>query len=211
MSKKIKIQINNTVYDIENEYLTGKEILNLAGYSKPDDADLISITKGNNQELIKPDQKVCLSNPGIERFRIRPKKVKDGLIGGESPLPFEDLNFLNNTYTDKWTIFEENRLKLLKIVDFEIPDGYKHKKVDLIIIIPPMYNSVQLDMAYFFPQLKRNDNKVIDRATDRNMEGKLYQQWSRHRTSDSEWIVGEDNIETHIDLIKFFLREELNR
>lgn len=208
---KFKIQINNRVYDVESEDLTGKEILQFGGYADPLDADLFLIKQGNQQELISADQSVKISDPGIERFRIRPKKVNDGLKGGGGPLLSNDLIYLNREFNDKWSVIEDNRRMILKISGFEIPSGYIEHKVDMVIIIPPMYNAVHLDMAYFYPPLQRKDKKAIVKGTNAPIEGKIYQQWSRHRTPDSRWDPSIDCVQTHIELIRYFLREELKR
>ncbi|NMM50322.1 multiubiquitin domain-containing protein [Marinigracilibium pacificum] len=206
-----KIQINNKVYDVPTEHLLGKEILQIGGYMDPQEADLFYVKKGNQQELISSDQKIDLSDPGIERFRIRPKKVKDGLIEGVSPLLSKDIDFLNKEFDGQWSISLDRNRKILKISDFVLPAGYVQNKSDLIIIIPPMYNAVQLDMAYFSPGLIRIDKKNIIGITNTKMDGKPYQQWSRHRTPDCSWDSSVDCVETHIDLIRFFLKEELKR
>lgn len=104
-----------------------------------------------------------------------------------------------------------DKLNVLLIHDFEIPSGYNVEKADMIVIIPDRYDSVQLDMAYFKPHLSKADHKAIPRLTNKNFAQETYEQWSRHRDNENPWIIGVDCIETHVELIRFFLRKELER
>ncbi|MEP1034409.1 multiubiquitin domain-containing protein [Ekhidna sp.] len=207
---QFKFQVNNSLYETDIECPTSAQILKIAGFNDPSCYDLILVRRGKD-ELIKNDQSVCLTDPGVERFRARPKKVKDGFQGGESPLPLRDVEYLNEEFPNRWKIVSQDNLKLLKIEGFDPPNGYNQKAMNMIIIIPKRYDSVQLDMAYFQPHLSRLDGKAIPKATDRKFGSDIYQQWSRHRENDNPWTIGVDCIETHVELIRFFLRKELER
>ena len=54
---------------------------------------------------------------------------------------------------------------------------------------------------YFNPPLARNDGAAIGALTDHSIEGKTYQQWSRHRTAANRWNPNIDNVEAHVDLM----------
>lgn len=205
-----KFKVNNSLYETDAECPTGADILNIAGFEDPTCYDLILVRRGKD-ELIKNDQEVCLSDPGVERFRVRPKKVKDGFQGGECPLPLKDIEYLNKEFKDRWILKRQDNLNLLRIQGFEVPEGYIVKNTEMIIIIPDRYDSVQLDMAYFKPALSRADGHGINRLTPRIFAGESFQQWSRHRDNDNPWIIGVDSIESHVELIRFFLRKELER
>lgn len=205
-----KLKVNNSLYETDIEYPTGAKILSIAGFEDPMCYDLILVRRGKD-ELIKNDQEVCLSDPGVERFRVRPKKVKDGFQGGDSPLPLKDLEYLNREFKDHWSLKRQDNLNLLRIQGFQVPEGYNVNGADMIIIIPDRYDSVQLDMAYFKPALSRADGRTINRLTPRIFAGESFQQWSRHRDNDNPWIIGVDSIESHVELIRFFLRMELER
>lgn len=207
---KFKFKVNNSIYETEVECPTGTEILTIAGYDKPNDYDLIFIRRGQ-EEIIPLNQTVCLSDPGVERFRARPKKVNDGYKGSESSLSLKDTNYLDTTFQECWELKRVDNLNILYIKDFEIPKGYNVTQSDMVIIIPDRYDSVQLDMAFFKTHLSRADKKPLIKATPRPFGNEIFQQWSRHRAPDSPWIIGVDCIETHIELIRFFLRKELER
>jgi hypothetical protein len=207
---KFKFKVNNGIYETDVECPNGAQILTIAGFDKPSDYDLILIRRGQ-EEIISLHQTVCLSDPGVERFRARPKKVNDGYKGSESSLSLKDTNYLDNSFEGRWEFKKLDNLNILYLRNFRIPEGYNVQEADMILIVPDRYDSVQLDMAYFKPHLSRADKKPLIKATPRKFGDEIFQQWSRHRTNDNPWIIGIDCIETHIDLITFFLRKELER
>jgi hypothetical protein len=204
-----KFRLNNSMYETTIECPTREQILEIAEKDS-DGHDLFFICHGK-QEPVKPGETICLSKPGLERFIARPRKVNDGFKGGESLLPFNDVEYLNETFSDGWELRRIDNLNLLFIKDFDLPQGYNISKSDIIIIIPDRYNSVQLDMVYFQHNISRLDGKAIPNLSPRNFGGVIYQQWSRHRTPENPWIIGVDCIQTHIELIRTFLRKEFER
>jgi hypothetical protein len=66
-------------------------------------------------------------------------------------------------------------------------------------------------MAYFNPALARDDGKQIGAVTPFQLDGKTWQQWSRHRSNVTDWRPGEDNIETHLLYVTAFLESELKK
>lgn len=205
-----KYKLNNSIYEIDIMCPTGTIILTHAGYDNPQDYDLILVKRGKD-EVISLDKTVCLSDPGVERFRARPKKVKDGYTGSESSLPIKDITYLNNAFPKSWEFRRDGKHNLLYLKDFCLPEGFNIPKADMVIIIPDRYDSVPLDMAYFNPALSRADKKPIPRLTPASLGGVQFQRWSRHRTSENPWIIGVDCVQTHIELINFFLRKEVER
>jgi E2/UBC family protein E len=66
------------------------------------------------------------------------------------------------------------------------------------ILIAPGYPLNALDMAYFCPPLIRANGRVPARSEGRvEIDGKSWQGWSRHRTSENPWVPDEDNLEGH--------------
>ena len=90
--------------------------------------------------------------------------------------------------------------------------GYNHKLVTAAILMAKGYPDCELDMVYFHPALARNDDKPIC-ATDGTqiIDGKTFQQWSRHRTEDNPWNVKYDNLSTHVSLIEDWLEREFEK
>ena len=73
------------------------------------------------------------------------------------------------------------------------------------------YPDVQVDMANFFPALGRKSGKSIKALTNRVLDGKNWQQWSRHRVEPDAWCPGIDNVESHLRFVTAFLEGELQK
>ena len=119
----------------------------------------------------------------------------------------DDEAFLNDYGLDWETIVDGSQWVLIK--NFPTPDGYDHKTVTAAIRLETGYPKVALDMVYFSPALKRKDGQRIA-ATDATqvIKGETYQRWSRHRTTVNPWVVGRDNLGSHIILIEDWLERE---
>ncbi len=74
--QKFKFKVDKKMLETETEYLTGREILKAAGYTERD-YYLKQIKKGQSIS-IEPDDTVCMSDPGLERFVTIPKEATDG-------------------------------------------------------------------------------------------------------------------------------------
>ena len=71
-----KIKIDKTQHETDQRFISGSEVLGLAGYS-PAEYDLRLKSKGG-QALIGPDEQVDLSAPGIEKFVTFKKETSEG-------------------------------------------------------------------------------------------------------------------------------------
>lgn len=126
-------------------------------------------------------------------------------------LPEADEDFLVRLGFRWETICERNR-RWLVIYGFPLPLGFTVVITDVAIEILAGYPPGPLDMAYFFPALKRSDGKAIPQTQHvEQIVGKSWQRWSRHRTGDCPWISGEDSLETHVEFVRAFLEREPNR
>lgn len=125
-------------------------------------------------------------------------------------LPKEDIDFLDSLNLN-WETITERGINYLIIYNLSIPKGYNNSFVVVSFKIPSGYPDSQIDMAYFFPELKRIDEIPIKQITFITIDGKRYQRWSRHRLSQNAWIPGSDNICTHLTWVKEWLENELKR
>jgi hypothetical protein len=122
----------------------------------------------------------------------------------------EDTKFLDD-YGRPWETIVDGSPWVL-IHDFSAPPGYNHAKVTAAIRIETGYPNTELNMVYFFPALARRDGQAI-KATEaqQTLDGKNYQRWSRHRTAQNPWKVGQDNIGSHVFLIEDWLEREFEK
>lgn len=124
-------------------------------------------------------------------------------------LPEEDEECLSNGGF-RWEAVTEGGTKWLIIPGYLLPDGYTQRVADVALRIPPSYPDDQIDMVYFHPGLSLTSGKMIKALTPHVLDGKPYQQWSRHRTPINPWRPGLDNVCTHLIQVDTWLRRELN-
>ncbi len=110
-----------------------------------------------------------------------------------------------------WEAIVENNTKWLIVHGYPAPEGYNHRTADAALRIPPSYPDDQIDMVYFCPALALTSGKAIGALTPTALDGKQYQQWSRHRTGANPWRPGIDSICTHLLQVDSWLERELRR
>jgi len=108
-----------------------------------------------------------------------------------------------------WEAITEGQAKWLIFPDYPIPEGYNHRNVTAAVRIPPSYPDDQIDMIYFNPALALASGKAIRQLSAIQLDGKSYQQWSRHRTRANPWRPGLDNVCTHLLQANNWLEREL--
>jgi len=98
------------------------------------------------------------------------------------------------------------------IHDFPVPDGYNNPCVTVAIRMETGYPNAELSMVYFYPAISRKDGQKIG-ATEspQQIDGKIYQRWSRHRTPQNPWKIGRDNLGAHVILIEDWLEREFKK
>lgn len=72
------IIVDREHFTVKQECLTGKEILTLAGKVPVERFQLNQRLKGGKVEKIGYDQKVCFTEPGIEKFMTLPLDQTEG-------------------------------------------------------------------------------------------------------------------------------------
>ncbi len=128
----------------------------------------------------------------------------------EFQLPTIDRDFLDRNVAEWETVIAGGNRWVI-IGGFDIPPGYNHTAVSVGLILPSSYPDVQIDMAYFSPNLSRADGKSINALSLQSLDGKAWQRWSRHRPNPADWRPGIDNIETHLVYVRSWLEDEFKK
>lgn len=123
-------------------------------------------------------------------------------------LPEEDVEGLD-ARGFRWETVVEGSTKWLIVSAYPLPAGYNHGNADLALRIPPSYPDDQIDMVYFAPALALVSGKAVRQLSLTQVDGKSYQQWSRHRTPQNPWRPGLDSICTHLLQVDTWLTREL--
>ncbi len=108
-----------------------------------------------------------------------------------------------------WETVIENNVQWVIVHERPVPTGYNHAKANTALMIPPAYADAQIDMVYFTPDLARSDGRPIPALAGHALDGKTWQRWSRHRTEENPWRPGEDDVESHLLLVDYWLRREI--
>lgn len=184
--------------------LTGAQILAF-GQLDPAQYDLFQAMRGGQRIPIPAGQAVDLTEPGIERFFTMKNEHSNGYETArrEFELPQEDVSFLASTGL-VWDAFVEGNQRWLIIRDRPVPGGFRTDHASVALRIDPNYPMAQIDMAYFLPALTHKAGRDIPSLAAIQIEGKQWQQWSRHRPPNA-WRPGIDSLETHLAYVDYFL------
>lgn len=125
----------------------------------------------------------------------------------EFDLLVEDQGFLEN-FGLPWETLKEDSMLWTVVHQYPLPEGYVQPFVSVAVHIPSGYPRTQLDMVYFDPHLSRLDKQPINALSQRNIDNKVWQRWSRHRSRQNPWRDGVDSLSTHFALIEYWLLRE---
>lgn len=211
--KKYLILIDRVRYVVD-ECLTGRELL-LAANKDPHRFQLRQSVRHGHRvvvEAVKPDQQVCFTRAGIEKFMTLPLDQQEGefIPRRQFYLPEEDVEFLEGQELGWDTVLDSSGSYVL-IHDVPVPEGYNHQTVTAAIRIESGYPQTQLDMVYLYPALLRSDGQQIGALCDQSIDGKIFQRWSRHRTMENPWRPGIDNLATHMGLVSYWFEQEFTK
>lgn len=208
ISYRYIIKINSEKYTVDEKEMTGRQILELIGQT-PDSYYLRFKHKGGST-IVGADEVIDFTACGVERFSAKAKNCTEGRVNQRDfSMPEEDADFLKKLDLF-WDSFSEGSRWLI-LRDYVLPAGYNVEKCDVAVAIPANYPVEQLDMFYMYPNLSRTDNQAIGALSPQTIEGKQYQRWSRHRTALNQWVPGEDNLATHLELMNHSLQEEFTK
>lgn len=73
-----KIKVNGDPFVVHDRYITGREVLELAGLTPPKDYTLRVTVAGQRPKKVDLDEKVDLRQPGIEKFKALPRDQTEG-------------------------------------------------------------------------------------------------------------------------------------
>ncbi|HEY1544963.1 MAG TPA: E2/UBC family protein [Xanthobacteraceae bacterium] len=110
-----------------------------------------------------------------------------------------------------WESVIDSNVKWLLLPNYPIPDGYNFRVATAALRIKPSYPDDDIDMVYFNPALALTSGKPIGALSMHALDGKQYQQWSRHRTPQNPWRPGLDNVCAHLLLVDDWLQRELKK
>jgi hypothetical protein len=208
--RKYRIIIDREKYVVDKECMTGREIL-IKGGKNPERFQLRQKLKGGQAITIPNDKMVCFTDSGIEKFKTLPLDQTEGEV------PRRDFTLLeeDEAYLESlgllWEAVKLEGALWILIYNYALPSGYTATNAELGIRISPGYPTTQLDMIYFYPAISRIDGLPIGGLSLIQIDGKNFQQWSRHRTGENPWRSDIDNLGTHVPLADAWLELEFEK
>lgn len=209
--KQYRIRIDKETKVVNVDHLTGREILALV--DKTPEKYLLRQRVQGTVRPVGSDETVSLLAPGVERFMTIPNEVTEG----EGPLPRREFYLLKgdeaflNALGLRWEAVVEIGVQAVIIYGWRLPAGYNVESADVHVRFSSGYPDVQLDMAYFAPELARADGRGVNNLSMATLDGRAWQQWSRHRTASSAWRPDVDDLSTHMALVDDWLTAELRK
>ena len=191
---------------------SGRELLQAAGKTPVEGYAIYIKQPGAQPKRIQLDERVDLTEPGVERFVTLPLDQTEGLYQGRRhfALPAEDMEWLEGCNRPFELVVESGVMRVV-VYEVPVPAGYTTDSVTVHIQVPAGYPDVQLDMVWFSPALALSSGKGIGALCQESFDGETWQRWSRHRTPLNPWRPGIDNLGTHFALIEEWLLREARK
>ena len=206
-----KVQIDKDFFEAPVSRMTGRELLELADKKPVERYAIYLKVKGGQPDRIDLDEKIDLSQPGVERFVTLPLDQTEGFGGRRQfALPQDDLEWLDRV-PGRFELVGVGGVLRVVLYNFPIPPGYQCRHADVNVRIESGYPDSEIDMVYVHPALQRTDGKPIAAISSDDFDGKQWQRWSRHRTPANPWRPGIDNLASHFGLVEHWFARELNK
>lgn len=77
-ARRYRIRIDKQYYVVSVSFMTGRELLNLAGKTPATNYEISQKLRGGESRRIELDEKADFTTPGIERFRTLPLDQTEG-------------------------------------------------------------------------------------------------------------------------------------
>jgi hypothetical protein len=77
-SRGYRIRVNGDRFEVMKQFITGREVLELAGLVPPENYLLRVKLAGHRPEKVDLDEKVDLRHPGVEKFKALPRDQTEG-------------------------------------------------------------------------------------------------------------------------------------
>lgn len=209
-----KLNVQGVLITSATPLIVVRDALQEAGFDPNSGWVAILKVAGEPKRQVEMLDEIDLSKPGIEKLRLRPNEINNG---DASSAPRRDFHLLDEDeiFLSRkgivWKTVVESQRRWLILQSFELPQGFTHTAVDISIEIPPTYPAAEIDMFFCLPHLSRADGSEPPMTTGRmTIEGKEYQQWSRHLRGATRWNPETDGVRSHLALVEESLLREVD-
>lgn len=209
-AKRYIIRVDKVRVVIDKPKIKGREILERAKFDPA--KTLLNQRIGKRFVPVGLDDIVDLTACGVERFTTLPNEQGEGRpMMRDFLLPEEHSEMLDAARL-RWETVSNKGVKWLIIRGIPLPQAFVQEPTDVACQIPDGYPTTSLDMAFFSPAVRRKDGKSISRTeASAEIQGRSWQRWSRHYTTENPWKPGEYNVMTHYLLCLAWLDREARK
>lgn len=209
-ARQYRIRVDKNYHIVNKPLVVATELIALENKQPADRYDVFAFFSSQPKpQKLEHGKPFDLRQRCLLRFVLQPKEQRDGRgTRREFTLPESDIDYLNGLGLS-WETIKTSGMWVI-IYDYPLPDGYTIKVADLALMIPPNYPATEIDMVYFHPHLQKKTGRTITAITQRAIDGRSFQRWSRHRQK-GEWRPGIDDISTHLALVENWLVKDVNR
>lgn len=132
MKGKIKIHINDVLYEAHKEVMTGAELKQLAGIPAANKLYKVIPGEAHPDEPIGDNQEVQLKN-GDHFYDIPP-----GVVGQTTPLKSveEMINKVKEYYKEVTVTFDPSGQIFIQVHGISLPHGWNKQKTDILVCLP---------------------------------------------------------------------------
>ncbi len=210
-----KLNVQGVLLTLTTNEIIVRDALVQAGFDPNECWTAILKVKGQPKRRVELDSTIDLTEPGIEKLRLRPNEIKNGEVLNTLRRDFCLLD-KDKTYLQKrnlvWETVAEGRRRWLILRSCTTPNGYNADVVDIAMDVPDTYPAAAMDMFYCFPSLTLGNGIKPDKTNSLlDIEGKKYQQWSRHLNGATRWNPQTDSVISHIAFIEDSLCNEVEK
>ena len=210
-----KLNVQGVLLTLTTPLIAVKDALAQAGFDPNANWIAILKRKGEAKLQVALTDQIDLRLPGIEKLRLTPGQINNGEAHSAPRRTFQLLE-KDETYLQQrglsWETFQEGGRRWLLLRNFVLPEGYNHAVVDIAIDVPLAYPRAEIDMFHSLPHLTLKAGGIIGETSGRTpIQGKTYQQWSRHLNGQTRWDPTTDSVMTHIAVIEAALLKEVGQ
>ena len=210
-----KLNVQGVLLTLTTPLIAVQDALTQAGFDPNAGWIAILKRKGEAKLQVALTDEIDLRLPGIEKLRLTPAQINNG----EAPTaPHRSFRLLDKdeTYLRErglfWEAFQEDGRRWLILRNFVLPEGYNQSLVDIAVDVPLHYPRAEIDMFHCFPHLTLKAGSVIGETSGRtNIQGQVFQQWSRHLNGQTRWNPTTDSVMTHVAVIEEALLKEVGK
>lgn len=123
-------------------------------------------------------------------------------------LPAGDSEYLDATGLE-WETIVDGGARWLLVHDRPTHPAFTPATALLALNIVPDFPDGALDMVWFFPPVAPVDGRAVRALSTQQIDGRQFQRWSRHRTSENPWRPGLDDVAAHLLLVDHWLAREV--